>query len=105
MDEVARTRKALEKIMVSCANQRDSPLGKFLTDNGDHMSFDTFDIFFNRNQKNEQIDVQVKSYIFNFGAWKESTHKLAELLLLKGASLSDIEELSHRVIQTRADNS
>ncbi|MFC1775201.1 hypothetical protein ACFLZN_02710 [Nanoarchaeota archaeon] len=92
MDEVKRTISILKEFELS-PNCRDSKFGKFLTHKKDHISTDSFDVYFNRSTKKEGIDIQIRSYTFNFSEWANSIHKLAELLLLKGARIEDIENL------------
>jgi hypothetical protein len=92
MDEVMRVLAILTNLRLTKDNQRESLLGQFLTINNDHLSFDSFDIYFNRSE-NEQIDIQAGSYTFNLGEWTNALHKLSELLLLKGVQMKDMERL------------
>ena len=105
MNEVKRAITVLKKIQLDCSDQRNTPLGRYLTSQRDFVVFDSFDLYFNRQKSNEQIDMQVGNNTFNLCAWGASIHKLAELLLLKGASIEDIELLGERVTQRSADNS
>lgn len=103
MNEVSRALKVLRTIQLEKPIHRNSLLGRYLSNRKDHVAFDTFDVYFNRNKNGEGIDLQVGSYIFNLGAWTEALHRLAELLVLKGAKVEDIEQLGREVIQISVD--
>ncbi len=96
MTEVQRTLNVLKNMGVHNEKKRNSALGMFLARKGDHRSFKSFDVYFNRAQE-EQIDLQVGSYTFNMNEWSNALPKLAELLVLKGAQVEDLERLQQEV--------
>ena len=95
MHEIHDVHDILADICAEPSNPRASPFGKFLATRQDQISFDTFDIYFNRNKIRDEIDIQVGQYTFNLREWYGSLHKLSEMLLLRGARFDDIKALHH----------
>jgi hypothetical protein len=99
MEEVQKALAVLKQIPLPDNGQRESLLGKFLASQGDHVSFDSFDIYFNHSPIREQIDLQIGSYTFNLAEWGKGLHKLAELCVLKGAAVEDFQGLLEKFNQ------
>lgn len=104
MDEIDRARTIVAALDLDDKSSRTSLLGKLLCEHEDSIELDTLELYFNRNPKGEQIDLQVGSCVFNLSEWANTQHKLAEMLLLKGASIEDLEKL-HELTRKHADNS
>ena len=102
MDEVRVACGILQAFDLDDENPRASALGRLLEANKGSLELDTLEIYFNRNPRKEEIDLEVGSYVFNLAKWSGAEHKLSEMLLLKGASLGDLERVREMLTQMRA---
>lgn len=102
MEEVQRALQIVQSFELGAGDPSRSALGRVLDANNGSLELDSLEVYFNRHPSRKQIDLQVGSCVFNLAEWVGAEHKLSEMLLLKGASLDDLEELHGLITQTLA---